>query len=107
MDNAMLWWSLDDVPGKHTVSSLLKALERFCIRFPTELPTIIACSGEGYSALSWAITGEYHLERPTFLISEILVNMEIGHDIVVVYDKRVFANSWYIGGKALQREIQT
>ncbi len=104
MDNPMLWWSLADVPTKHIFLSLCKALERFCIRFPTELPTIIACDADGYGKLYYAVTHQYHAsDRPDLAIPASMVGTE--KDLLAVYDKRVFFNSWYIGGRALGQEV--
>ncbi len=104
MEQLMLWWSLDDVLPKHILASLCKALERFCIRFPTELPTIVACDADAYGKLYYAITHEFHSsDRPDLSISASMVGAE--KDLTVVYDKRVFRNSWWLGGQALGREI--
>ncbi len=104
MEHPMLWWSLADVPGKHTMSSLLKALERFCIRFPTELPTIIACDADAYGKLYYAVTHNFHTaDRPSFSVNACMTGLD--YDLLAVYDKRVFQDSWFIGGKALGQEI--
>ncbi len=104
MDNPMLWWSLEDVPSKHIIASLHKAIERFCIRFPTETSRVVACDVAGYRALYYAIVHEYAIEeRPNFIIKKSITGME--YDLTMVYDGHVFANSWYIGGQALAREV--